>query len=133
MYQAFASAWLPAHPEIGMSTTFYSREEIWEMVLKKFGKREACDQMLNEHQKRLRKDYIWKRVAEVLPLEGKELGQAIVVLKTCLLWNGGVPALSEKPDRSMDKIPTLEKDILGAVLIPWVSADWQEAMAHLRS
>ena len=131
MYRAFVSEWLPTHPEVGMRSAFLSRGEVLEMVLETFDKREQYNRMLDEHQRRLRKDYIWRRVAAVLPLEGKELGQAMVALKTHLAWNDGVPALVEKHDRSVEKLPALEKDIVDETLIPWVLANWQEAVAQL--
>lgn len=133
MYWSFVGEWLPAHPEVGVTTAFVSREHALEIVLDEFGKREEYFRKLEEHRKCMRKDYLWKRVKETLPLEGKDLREAIVALKNFVVWNDGAPILLDERDQSLVKIPDLGADIVESALIPWARENWQKTVDHARS
>lgn len=133
MYWTFTSEWLPAHPEVGETTAFVSREHTLELVLDEFGKREEYLRKLEDHQKCMRNDYLWKRMRETLPLEGKDLGEAMVALKKFVVWNDGAPILLEKRDRTLANLPDLDADTVESTLIPWVRDNWQRTVEHARS
>ena len=44
---------------------------------------------------------MWNEVARLLPLQGRELGQAMIALKALLSWNDGQPRLRVEVDKSL--------------------------------
>ncbi len=60
------------------------RKEVLYKALLRFNKREEYQKMLEGHEKRALKDKMWKAIARLLPLQGKELGQAMMALKASL-------------------------------------------------
>lgn len=131
MYEAFVREWLPREVELGrleMSAPCLDRQELLEEALERFGKRHEYGKMLQDHCQRLSKDAMWKKIAKVLPLEGTELGQAIVALKTSLWWMNGTPTLQIKSKGQDEKVPALDDFNVDEILIPWVRDHWREAL-----
>ena len=134
MYWRFMGEWLPAHPEVGMETDgFVERERVLEMALEVFGVREEYLWMLENHGRKMRKDWLWRTVKETLPLEGKDLGEAMKAMKTFVVWNDGKPVLGDGRERWVEKIPDLDAETVEEVLVPWVRENWKEAVEHARS
>ena len=69
MYQAFVTAWLHTHWQIGADRAFIPRDNTLEVVSDHFDKRKDCGQISGEHETNLQKDYVWRRVAEILQVE----------------------------------------------------------------
>lgn len=84
--------------------------------------------MLEKHRKRVLKDSMWRKIAKTLPLKGKELGEAMIALKTRLVWSNGKPEILNKVDNSVEKIPALEDSIVDEELLPWVQQHWKDAL-----
>ncbi len=76
--------------------------------------------MLEGHEKRALKDTMWKTIARLLPLQGKELGQAMMALKSSLWWNDGQPRLSIEADKPLERIPALDADTVYGALLHWI-------------
>ncbi|MCJ1459171.1 hypothetical protein MMC28_009548 [Mycoblastus sanguinarius] len=128
MYSNFVTEWLPQNHLAGCEPQYIEREDLLNEALERYKKYEEHDKMLQDHRKRLLKDKMWRKIEKTLPLEGKELGQAMVALKTLLWWKDGAPMLREEPGRSLEKVPALEDGLVNEMLLPWISLNWQEAV-----
>ncbi|KAL8927854.1 MAG: hypothetical protein Q9172_001154 [Xanthocarpia lactea] len=131
MYLEFKTKWLPQHPDVGAGPEGNSpnyRETLTEEALRRFDKQEDYAKMIEDHRKRLMRNMMWRRIAKALPLEGKELGEAMKALKALLRWRAGAPELNtEEHDGDL---PALEESIVDAVVLPWISEHWQEAVVQ---
>lgn len=135
MYLEFQTKWLPQHPDVGAGpegNSQTSRETLTEEALTRFEKQEECAKMIEDHRKRLMRNTMWRRIAKTLPLEGKALGEAMKSLKTLLRWRAGAPEVNTEEQTSDGEhdgdFPALEESIVDAVVLPWISEHWQEAV-----
>ncbi|KAL8705737.1 MAG: hypothetical protein Q9201_001171 [Fulgogasparrea decipioides] len=129
MYLQFVTHWLPQHPDVGVSDEdkSLSRAVLTEEALDKFNKREECQSMIERHQKRLMKELMWRRIARALPLQGGELGKAIVALKASLPWRDATPELYADT-QAIDRVSVLDEQIVDDVILPWVLEHWKRAV-----
>ena len=104
------------------------RKDLLNKALLKFDKREEYEEMLRGYRNRTLKDAMWKQIARTLPIQGKELGQAIVALKTLVWWNDGQPRLKLEAEMSTERIPALDADTVERVLLPWIKEHWSQAV-----
>ena len=104
------------------------RNDVLNKALLRFNKREEYQKMLEDQRKRTMKDAMWKNIAKVLPLQGKELGQVMVVLKATVWWNDGQPRLRVEVDKSLERVPALNADTMDEVLLPRIKKNWKEAV-----
>lgn len=118
----------PAEEENVGNSPVNERKDLLDRALLKFNKRSDYLKMIEDHRKRALKDAMWKEIARTLPLQGKELGRAIVALKALLLWNDGHPQLRVEGHKLLERVPALEADKVDEVLLPWVKAHWREAV-----
>ncbi len=63
------------------------------------------------------KDAMWQKIAIILALHGKELGQAMKALKTLLWWNDGKPRLNMESSKWMEKVPALDANTVDGTLL----------------
>ncbi|KAL8838511.1 MAG: hypothetical protein Q9176_005063 [Flavoplaca citrina] len=129
MIENFIMEWLPKHLSIGVveEDRQSQRERLIKEAVETFGKRTEYQQMVVNHKQRLMKDEMWRKIVKVLPLEGKDLGEAIKALKALLRWEDGRPVLCVEgiPDT---RLPALDDDIVDSVVLPWVVTHWQDAL-----
>lgn len=104
------------------------RRALLDKALLRFNKREEYLRMLEAYRKRTLKDAVWEKIASTLPLQGKDLGQAIVALKRCLRWDDGRPRLKVETKSPMRKVPVLDAETVDMVLLPWIREHWREAV-----
>ena len=104
------------------------RKDVVNKALERFSKREEYDKIMECHRERMMQDAMWRKIASELPLKGKQLGQAMMALKAHLWWNEGQPALRLGADKSMEKVPALDADMVDEVLLPWIMDHWREAV-----
>ena len=71
---------------------------------------------------------MWKQIARILPLQGKQLGQAMVALKDMVTWKDGHPRLKVEAERSVEDVPVLDADTVDEIVLPWVTEHWSEAV-----
>ena len=136
MYAKFVTEWLPqtmsSNGRVNEDKTGVTPVDDGKGLLNKallrFHKREDYERLVENQGKVAMKDAMWKKIARVLPLQGKELGQAMVALKATLWWNGGGPLLKVESNTSMERIPALDTDLLDEVLLPWIENHWREAV-----
>ena len=136
MYAKFVAEWLPqAMTSNGRVKEHQTRvtsvdggKDLLNKALLRFDKREDYERLVEHQRKVTMKDAMWKKIARVLPLQGKELGQAMVALKATLWWNDGKPVLRVESDTSMERIPALNTDLLDEILLPWIENHWREAV-----
>lgn len=120
MYLEFVTHWLPQHPKVGVSDDDddpLNRKELLKEALETFDKQDEYHGMLESHRKRLMKDAMWRNIARILPVEGKELGQAMIALKAQLRLRDGVPELCTD-DHVADRIPALDEQTVEHVILP---------------
>ncbi|KAL8645611.1 MAG: hypothetical protein Q9226_007220 [Calogaya cf. arnoldii] len=131
MYMNFVNEWLPRHPEVGVveEDREEQRKRLTEEALDRFGKRGEYKQMVEDHKERLMKDGKWREFVKALPLEGKELGEAVKALKAVLGWEDGAPVLCGESMEG-ERVPALEDEIVESVVLPWVLEHWREAVAR---
>ena len=103
------------------------RNDVLNKALLRFNRREGYQRMLEDQKKRTLKNSMWSKIAKVIPLQGKELGQVMLALKAGFWWNDGKPRLRVEADRSLERIPTLNADTVDEVLLPWITEHWKEA------
>ena len=60
------------------------RKEVLNKAPPRFNKREEYQKVLEGHEKRALEDTMWKVIARLLPIQGKELSQAMTALKALL-------------------------------------------------
>ena len=136
MYAKFVTEWLPqAMSSNGRVIEHQARvtsvddgQDLLNKALLTFDKREDYERLVENQRKVIMKDAMWKKIARALPLQGKELGQAMVALKATLWWNDGKPVLRVESNTSMERIPALNTDVLDEVLLPWIENHWREAV-----
>ena len=136
MYAKFVTEWLPrATTSNGQIEEHETRvtpvddgKDLLNKALLRFQKRKDYERLVEDQRKVALKDAMWKKIARVLPLQGKEIGQAMVALKSRLRWNEGKPILREESNTSMESIPALDTDVLDQVLLPWIEKYWREAV-----
>ena len=104
------------------------RKDVLRRALLRFHKEAEYNKMLADHQERTLKDAMWKQIATTIPLDGKELEQAIVALKSLLRWNDSQPRLASEVDRPREKIPALDAYTVERTLLPWIKDHWSEAV-----
>ncbi len=104
------------------------RKDVLRRALLRFHKEAEYNKMLADHQERTMRDAMWKQIATTIPLDGKELGQAIVALKSLLRWNDGQPRLASEVDRPREKIPALDADTVERTVLPWIKDHWSETV-----
>lgn len=102
------------------------RSDVLKKALLRFNKREEHQKLLEDHRERVLKETMWKKIAKVLPLQGKELGRVMVALKANLWWKDGQPRLRVEADKSLERIPALNADTVDEVLLPWIKEHWKE-------
>ncbi|KAI4284168.1 MAG: hypothetical protein L6R38_001624 [Xanthoria sp. 2 TBL-2021] len=131
MYVNFITEWLPQHPDVGVAEDDRRSQRIrlTEEALETFDKRCEYRRMVEDYKQRLMKDAMWQKIVKTLPLEGKELGEAIKALKALLGWEDGVPVLCVEGKQSK-RIPALEEEIVDSLILPWVVEHWQEAVTQ---
>ena len=76
---------------------------------------------------------MWKPVKDILPLEGKDLGEAVMALKKYLIWNNGAPTLLDKRQQALERIPDIAADMVESTLLLWVRDNWQKTVDYARS
>ena len=136
MYAKFVTEWLPqamsSNGRLDEDKTRVTPVDVGKDLLNKallrFQKREDYERLVENQGKVATKDAMWKKIARVLPLQGKELGQAMVALKATLWWNDGKPVLRVESNPSMERIPALDTEVLDEVLLPWIENHWREAV-----
>lgn len=104
------------------------RRAMLNKALLKFNKSEEYHKMLEAHRKRTLKDAMWGEIASTLPLQGKNLGQAMVALKKSLWWDDGQPRLEVEVKSPREKVPPLDAETVDKVLLPWIREHWSEAV-----
>ena len=104
------------------------RKDLLGKALLTFNKGEEYMKMLEGHRRRNLKDAMWKKIALTLPIQGKELGQAMVALKNLLWWDDGQPRLKMEVDYRREKVPPLDAETVNMVLLPWIKEHWSEAV-----
>ena len=137
MYAKFVTEWLPqAMSSNGRVEEHKTRvtpvdhgKDFLNKALLRFHKREDYERLVEYQMKVALKDAMWKKIARLLPLRGKELGQAMVALKATLWWNDGKPILRVESNTSIERIPALDTDVLDEVLLPWIEKHWREAVS----
>ena len=136
MYANFVTQWLPqamrskgrVEEDKTRATPVDDGKNLLNKALLRFHKREDYERLVEDQRKVARKDAMWKKIARLLPLRGKELGQAMVALKATLWWNDGKPILRVESNMSIERIPALDTDVLDEVLLPWIERHWPEAV-----
>ncbi|KAM0794002.1 hypothetical protein BDR22DRAFT_978094 [Usnea florida] len=136
MYAKFVEEWLPqamsSNGRVNEDKTTVTSIDVGKNLLNKallrFQKREDYERLVQDQRKVALKDEMWKKIARLLPLRGKELGQAMVALKATLWWNDGNPTLRVESDTSVERIPALDTDVLDELLLPWIEKHWREAV-----
>lgn len=130
MYAKFVTKWLPTHPAAGVvqGDAEANPESILDEALEKFEKGEDYAEMFERYRKRVMKDTMWKMIVRVLPLEGKELGQAVVALKTSMRWSNGQLKIAGQDEMEVERVPALDEETVKSIVIPWVGEHWREAM-----
>ena len=136
MYAKFVTEWLPqamtsngrVQEHETRATSVDDGKDLLNKALLRFDKREDYERLVENQRKVTMKDAMWKKIARVLPLQGKELGQAMVALKATLWWNDGEPVLRVESDTSVERIPALNTDVLDEILLPWIENHWREAV-----
>lgn len=134
MYLAFITHWLPQHPEVGVSGDDdpLNRKDLVQEALETFDKQLEHNGMLEYHRKRLLRDAMWRSIARILPVGGKELGQAMIALKAQLRWRDGTPKLSTE-DHAAERIPALGEHTVDGIVLPWVLQYWRQAVEEAAS
>lgn len=122
---------LPRHPDVGVieEDRRSQRIRLTEEALETFDKRYKYRRMVEDYKQRLMKDTIWQKIVKALPLEGKELGEAIKALKALLRWQDGAPVLCVEGKQGR-RIPALEEEIVDSLILPWVVEHWQDAVTQ---
>ena len=136
IYAKFVTEWLPqamssngrVDEDKTRVTSVDAGKDSLNKALSRFQKRDDYERLVENQGKVAMKDAMWKKIARVLPLQGKELGQAMVALKATLWWNDGKPVLRVESNTSMERIPALDTDVLDEVLLPWIENHWREAV-----
>ena len=103
------------------------RKDVLTKALLRFNKREQYQILLDDFRRRSMKDAMWKQIARIIPLQGKQLDQAMIALKATVTWKDGHPRL-KSAERSVEEIPVLDADTVDEVLLPWVTEHWSEAV-----
>jgi len=109
-----------------------NRDALLQEALRTFDKQSEYYGMLESHRKRLLKDAMWRKIARILPVEGKELGQAMIALKAQLRWRDGTPALCTE-GHVAERIPALDEQTVEHVVLPWILQHWQQAVDQAMS
>ncbi|KAF6232619.1 hypothetical protein HO173_009287 [Letharia columbiana] len=104
------------------------RKDVLNKALLGFNKHEEYQKMLEDHRRRTWRGVLWKEVERVLPLQGEELGQAMMALKALLWWNDGQPRLRVEADQSLERGSALDADTVNKILVPWIKENWKEAV-----
>ncbi|KAL6712984.1 hypothetical protein ACLMJK_009380 [Lecanora helva] len=130
MYRVFVMEWLPRADHLPRPNQVLSREDIEEVIRKEalthFHKHERYTKMLTDHQQRLLKDSVWKRIASELPLEGKELGRIMVRLKEKLYWDGERVSFGRpRGEKGMTRVD-LDQQAVDEI-VEWAVEYWREA------
>ena len=132
MYGRFALEWLPKHSESSLEGTngreddddLFGTKAI-EEALSTFGKREEYARMIEEHRIRMLRDEMWKRVTRELPLEGHELGRALVALKKRLRWDKNeIVELKDAKGMVVKKMEVRDEEAVGRV-VGWCLERWR--------
>lgn len=134
MYLDFVTRWLPQHPDRGGcgDGDDLVREGLREEALAKFQKHNELSTKLESHRKRTLKDSMWSKIARALPLKGKDLGEAVVALKSLMCWQDGAPGFSAKSEETVERVPALDEEVVDDVVVPWVLRNWQDVVSANR-
>lgn len=117
----------PAEEGNTKSSPLDDRNDLLNKALSRFNKGEEYQKMLEDQRKRTLKNAMWKKIAKVLPLQGKELGRVMAALKATVWWNNGQPRLRVETDKSLERVPALNADTVDEILLPWIKDHWKEA------
>ncbi|CAF9942118.1 hypothetical protein IMSHALPRED_003213 [Imshaugia aleurites] len=101
------------------------RHNLLSKALLRFNKSEQYKSLLENNKERTLKDAMWTKMRRILPLQGKQLGQAMMALKALVWWNDGQPRLGLQANKSLDKIPALDADTVDQILLPWINEHWR--------
>ena len=109
MYRDFAENWVPKHPEIGLHSRSWTREETLEEAIRTFDKSSEYSSIMRAQQAAQAEKDLWSRMAAVI----SETGDAInLVMRGLKRWTGfseGKPFIRDSPIVEYQSLP------------PWVS------------
>ena len=117
----------PAEEGNAKTSPLDDRNDVLKKALLRFNKREEYQKMLEDQRKRTLKEAMWRKIANVLPLQGKELGRVMVALKANLQWKDDRPRLRAEAEKSLERVPALNGDTVDEILLPWITEHWKEA------
>ncbi len=109
----------------------FNRDALLQEALETFDKQDEHKGMLENHRKRLMKDAMWRKVARIMPMEGKELGQAMIALKAQIRWRDGMPELCSE-DHAGERVPALDEQTVECVVLPWILQHWRQAVEEVK-
>ncbi|ORY19224.1 hypothetical protein BCR34DRAFT_208667 [Clohesyomyces aquaticus] len=134
MYRRFMDEWMPWNPEAGERDGTWTRQEVLEEALETFDKRGEYRVLMDEHNTHERNEALWKRIREVLPLEGPSLGMALKGLKRWVSFENGQPYVSDV--RLTDDPPswiTIIGDAGEEPILAWVTENWTQVKSLEKS
>lgn len=67
---------------------------------------------------------MWTKIADALPVVGKELSRVMVALKKRLRWNGVLGFLPATADGSVEMMPELDAETVDGIVVSWVLGHW---------
>lgn len=106
----------------------WTRQEILQIALKTFDCHEEYDSMMHLHRTKVKEDELWRKIAELVPLQGDKLNLVLRGLKRWVQLEDGKPVLRSNPDMADEgRRPwsTMMGDVNEEDLLRWVEANWQ--------
>ena len=80
MWVKFVEEWVPAHPDVGVEE-MDMKDDVKEEVLERWGKQAEHERLIETHKRKEAVASIWKDIAAMVPLEGRDLGELMKRLK----------------------------------------------------
>jgi hypothetical protein len=128
MYSRFVEEYMPSHPEAGVQTKMWTRQEVLEEALNTFDKRDKYEVMMEEHRLYEKNIAIWEKVKETIPLDGNSLGVALKGMRRWVDFTDGNPYITSKP--MIDEQPAWARLVTNEEgTLAWVKENWPEVKA----
>jgi len=129
MYAKFVADWLPYRPAPKQEDS-KEDDKVLETVLVQgaldtFGKRDEYERTMENHRCLVLRDAIWKGIVNGLPMEGKDLGEVMVMLKRGLYWDGSAPSFLDASGEPVRTLKTIDESVVN-VIVAWTLEHWME-------
>ena len=130
MYREFVEEWLPSQDYLlggrGKRPKENSRK-VREEALDKFGKREQYERKLDSFRRSILADGMWRRIANEIPIEGKELEEVMAGLRKRLRWGIEEVASQGEEGEVVEMIEKIDEEMVEGT-VEWVVEYWGEIL-----